>query len=297
MPMIKQTLVFKRPTSLSLRYNQLVIVFQDSGDEISRPIEDIAVIIVENQQVRITVPLLNALTENNVAVVFCDERSMPKSMLMNLDGNSTLQECYRYQLSASLPLKKNIWKQLVEGKIRNQSYLLSKLGKDGSVLKPYYQNVKSGDSDNKEGAAARIYWRSLFGEDFVRDRYGGPPNEFLNYGYSILRAAVTRAIVGSGLYPAFAVFHKSRYNAFPLSDDTMEPYRPFVDEVVHHLYIDEGYRDLSTEVKMKLQRVLFCDVSMGQYTRPLEIALSMTTSSLDKFFRGETDKLNLPILE
>ncbi len=296
--MIKQTLMFQTPVSLSLRNKQLVIKLKGNEEtEITRPIEDIGVVVIENQQVKITLPLLNELADNNVAVIFCDDRAMPKSMLMNLDGNSIQQESYRYQLEATQPTKKQVWKQLVECKIKNQSRLLLKLGKDGEMLKPYYMNVKSGDSDNREGAAARLYWNHLFDEGFRRERDGLPPNNFLNYGYAILRAAVTRALIGSGLYPAFGVFHRSRYNAFPLADDVMEPYRPFVDELAYRLYYDGGHSDLNKEVKVALQRVLFCDVKMGKMTRPLEIALSMTTASLLKIYTGNLDKLTLPLLE
>lgn len=233
--MIKQTLTFQNPASLSLRNKQLIIHLKDLDMEITRPIEDIGVIIVENPMVKLTIPLLNELTDYNVAVVFCDNQAMPKSMLMTLDGNATLQETHRSQLEATLPMKKQIWRQVVESKIKNQSALLKKLGKDGDVLKPYYSNVKSGDSDNREGVAARIYWKMLLGDEFRRERDGVSPNAFLNYGYSILRAAVARSLLGSGLYPAFGVFHRNRYNAFPLADDMMEPYRPFVDELVYHL--------------------------------------------------------------
>jgi len=246
--------------------------------------------------VSITVPLLNELADNNVAVIFCDKKMMPKTMLMTLDGNTTQQESYKYQLNASLPMKKNVWKQLVECKIKNQSLLLNKVGKDDGVLKPYYLNVKSGDSDNREGAAAREYWRLLFDDGFKREREGLPPNGMLNYGYTILRAAVTRALIGSGLYPAFGVFHRNRYNAFPLADDIMEPYRPFVDEIVYHLYYDGAINELDSQTKRRLLRVLFSDVKMGKVTRPLENALSLTTASLLKMYKGESDKLSLPML-
>jgi len=217
-------------------------------------------------------------------------------MLMTLDGNSTQQESYKYQIDASAPTKKNIWKQLVECKIKNQALLLNKVGKNGNVLKQYYMNVKSGDTDNREGAAAREYWSHIFEECFKREREGLPPNNLLNYGYTILRAATTRALIGSGLYPAFGVFHRNRYNAFPLADDVMEPYRPFVDEIVYHLYYDGAVSELNNEAKGKLLRVLFSDVKMGKVTRPLENALSLTTASLLKMFKGETDKLSLPII-
>ena len=294
--MIKQTLMLTSAVSLSLKDNQMVITFKDNKDTVTRHIEDIGFVIVDNPNVSITIPLLNELADNNVAVVFCDRRQMPKSMLMTLDGNSTQQETYRFQIEASLPTKKNIWKLLVEGKIKNQALLLNKVGRNGNVLKQYYSNVKSGDTDNREGAAAREYWNRLFDSQFIRRREGEPPNNLLNYGYTILRAAVARALIGSGLYPAFGVFHKNRYNAFPLADDVMEPYRPFVDEIVYHLYFDGATNELDNNSKSALLRLLFADVKIGKVTRPLENALSMTTSSLMKMLKGDNDKLVLPSL-
>lgn len=294
--MIKQTLMFTLPASLSLKDHQLVISFKETKETITRPIEDIGFVVIENPMVSITIPLLNELADNNVSVIFCDTKAMPKTMLMTLEGNTTQQESYKYQLEASVPTKKNVWKQLIESKIKNQALLLSKIGRNGDVLKPYYMNVKSGDTDNREGAAAREYWSLIFEEGFHRDREGLPPNNLLNYGYSILRAAVARALIGSGLYPAFGVFHRNRYNAFPLADDVMEPYRPFVDEIVYHLYYDGAVSDLDKDSKAKLLRVLFADVKMGKVTRPLENALSLTTASLLKIYKGDTDKLSLPMI-
>lgn len=286
--------MFRNPADLSLRNGQMVIYLREEDREVTRPIEDIGVVVIENQMVKASIPLLNALTENNVAVVLCDAHSMPCSMLTTLDANTTLQETYRYQIDASLPQKKRAWQQIVEGKIRNQSQLLSKLGKDGDMLKPYYSNVKSGDSDNKEGAAARLYWSQMFYPGFKRERYGDVPNALLNYGYTILRAATARALLGSGLYPAFGIFHRNRYNAFPLADDVMEPYRPFVDEIVARIYVEENHSLLTTEVKQYLQRVLFADVVIGKQMRPLEVALSSTTASLAHFLKGETTELVIP---
>ena len=294
--MIKQTLMFTSPVLLSLKNHQLVIDFKEEKASVTRPIEEIGFVVIEHPQVSITLPVLNELAENNVSVIFCDEKKMPKTMLMTLEGNSTLQESYKFQIEASTPTKKNIWKQLVESKIRNQAVLLNKVGKQGDVLKPFYMNVKSGDTDNREGVAAKEYWRLLFDEGFKRKPEGETPNNLLNYGYTILRAAVARALVGTGLYPAFGVFHRNRYNAFPLADDMMEPYRPFVDEIVYHLYYDGAVSELDTQSKGVLLRVLFSDVKMGKVTRPLENALSLTTASLLRMFKGETDKLSLPVM-
>lgn len=266
---------------------------RETGETRTAPIEDIGAVIVENQMVSITVPALNALAENNCAVVFCNARHMPSTMLMNLDSNSVQAETCRLQVDTSVPLKKMLWKQVIEMKIRNQANLLKELGKDGDALKPYYSNVKSGDSDNREGIAARLYWDLLYEGGFRRSRDGSWPNAMLNYGYSILRAGMTRAILGSGLFPMLGLFHKNRYNAFPLADDLMEPYRPYVDQIVYSL-LQDGERELTPQVKQSLLRVLFVDTSFKDITRPLEIALSMTTASLVKCLRKEQKVLSFP---
>lgn len=262
----------------------------------SVPIEDIGFVILEHRQIDISLPLLNALSDNNVAVILCGDDFMPNAMLMNLDSNRTQGESFRTQIEASEPLKKGLWKQTVEAKIRNQAALLNKLGLDGDKLKPYYANVKSGDADNREGIAAKIYWSKLFGSGFVRLRDGAEPNNLLNYGYTLLRAAVARSLMGSGLFPAFGIFHRNRYNAFPLADDIMEPYRPYVDEIVYGLYAD-GERKLTKEVKSKLLGLLFTDTVFGKVTRPLDVGLTMTTASLAKCFAGTQKKMVYPLLE
>lgn len=262
----------------------------------SVPIEDIGFVILEHRQIDISLPLLNALSDNNVAVILCGDDFMPNAMLMNLDSNRTQGESFRTQIEASEPLKKGLWKQTVEAKIRNQAALLNKLGLDGDKLKPYYANVKSGDADNREGIAAKIYWSELFGSGFVRLRDGAEPNNLLNYGYTLLRAAVARSLMGSGLFPAFGIFHRNRYNAFPLADDIMEPYRPYVDEIVYGLYAD-GERKLTKEVKSKLLGLLFTDTVFGKVTRPLDVGLTMTTASLAKCFSGTQKKIVYPLLE
>lgn len=295
--MLKRTLLFTTPLDLSLRNNQLIINTRQMPEvKNSVPIEDIGVVILENQQINITLPLLNALSDNNVAVIICGENYMPNAMLLNLDSNTTQGESYRAQIDASEPLKKGLWKQVVEAKIRNQAALLNKLGKDGGKLKPYYSNVKSGDSDNREGIAAKVYWNELFGEDFIRSREGASPNNLLNYGYTLLRAAVARALMGSGLFPAFGIFHRNRYNAFPLADDIMEPFRPYVDEIVFGLWAN-GERELTKQVKADLIHILYTDTRFGKLLRPLEVGLTFTTASLAKCFAGDIKRLSYPQLE
>lgn len=293
--MVKRSLFFSSPCRLYLRNQQMVVESQATGEVRTVPVEDIGFVLVENQQVGFSIPLLNALSENNCAVVFCNAQHMPVSMLMNLESNNVQAETYKFQIEASLPLKKNLWKQLVEQKIANQAALMNETGAEGDKLKPLYSNVKSGDADNREGVAAKIYWDSVFGNEFVRTRFGGDPNPLLNYGYSILRAATARALMGSGLYPAFGLFHKNRYNAFPLADDLMEPYRPYVDQLVIEM-VRSGQNSLTIDTKQRLLSILFVDVRFDDMTRPLQMGLSITTASLARCLRGESKRLALPRL-
>ena len=295
--MLKRTLFFTSPYVLSLKNNQMIIKTREMPDmQRSIPIEDIGFVILEHQQTSITLPLLNALSDNNVCVIICGENYMPNALLLSLESNTTQGETLRLQIEATEPFKKNIWKQIVENKIKNQAALLNKLGKNGDILRPYYSNVKSGDSDNREGIAAKIYWNELFGSSFIRTREGLEPNNLLNYGYTILRAAVTRAIMGSGLLPAIGIFHKNKYNAFPLADDIMEPYRPFVDELVYRLY-SKGGKELTKDIKAEILKILFTDTQFGKITHPLEIGLTTTTASLVKCLNGTNKKILYPLLE
>lgn len=289
--------MFSNSVNLTLRNRQLVISFEEIEREpTSVPIEDIGCVIIENQRVSISVPLLNALANDNVQVVFCNEKCMPHSMLLSLDNNITQGETLRNQMSAGEVLKKQMWKQIVEAKIKNQSRLLDKLGRNGAILRTYYQNVKSGDTDNREGIAARLYFQELFGNDFSRDRQMPGINALLNYGYTILRAAVSRSLVSSGLFPAIGLFHHHRSNAFPLADDMMEPYRPYVDDAVYEM-VSKGEMELTQTVKARLINVLYADTLFEKVTRPLSVGLSLSSASLVKCYSKEQNTLNFPLLK
>lgn len=295
--MLKRTIVLTNPMALSLKNAQLVMESEALPDgRHTVPIEDVGMVIVENQRISLTMPLLNELVDAGVAVVFCDRRGLPHAMLQNLDGNNLQGEFLRNQMSVGEVLRKQLWKQIVEGKIRNQAALLEKIHRQGNVLKPFYSNVKSGDSDNREGIAARIYWNTLFGADFTRDRDLPDANALLNYGYTILRSATARALVSAGLTPALGLFHHNRSNAFPLADDLMEPFRPFVDEIVYHL-CEEGKFELNKDTKGELIGILTCDTYYPKVTRPLQIGLSMTMASLAKCYAGNQKTLSLPLLK
>ena len=294
--MLKRTLVFSSPMILSLKNQQLVVAYKDSPDEKRTiPIEDVGVVLLENQQTAITLPLLNALAESEVQVVICNSKGMPSAMIQSMNSNNLQGETLRSQIDCGEVLKKQLWKQVVEAKIKNQASLLNSVGEDGNVLKPFYSNVRSGDVDNREGIAARIYFQHLFGDAFVRNRDEQGINALLNYGYSILRAATCRAIVSSGLLPAIGIYHHNRSNAYPLADDLMEPFRPFVDGVVYDLAM-RGRTELTKDVKGELISVLYADTMFEKIKRPLGVGLSMTTASMVKCLSKEKNILSMPSL-
>lgn len=294
--MLKRTLVFSNPMILSLKNLQIVVAYKDSPDEKRTiPIEDVGVVLLENQQTSITLPLLNALAESEVQVVICNSKGMPSAMIQSMNSNNLQGETLRNQIACGEVLKKQLWKQVVESKIKNQASLLNSVGEDGNILKPFYSNVRSGDVDNREGIAARIYFQNLFGDTFIRDRDEQGINALLNYGYSILRAATCRAIVSSGLLPAIGIYHHNRSNAYPLADDLMEPFRPFVDGVVYDLAM-HSKTELTKEVKVELISVLYTDTIYEKVKRPLSVGLSMTTASMVKCLSKELNSLSLPAL-
>lgn len=308
--MIKKTLYFGNPVYLSLRDAQLVIKLPEveksqslpesfkKQSEVTKPIEDIGVVVLDNRQITITSGALEMLLENNCAVITCDSKSMPVGLMLPLYGNTTQNERFRQQLDASLPLKKQLWQQTIRSKIDNQASVLRDcIGEEMRCMRIWADDVKSGDPDNLEARAAAYYWKCLFAkiDGFTREREGIPPNNLLNYGYAILRAIVARGLVASGLLPTLGIHHHNRYNAYCLADDIMEPYRPYVDELVFNI-ISSGidYTHITKEIKVKLLEVPTLEVKIGGKRSPLMIAVSQTTASLYKCFSGELRRISYP---
>jgi CRISPR-associated protein Cas1 len=265
--------------------------------EVTKPIEDIGVLVLDNKQITVTSGVLEALLENNCAVITCDSKSMPVGLMLPLYGNTTQNERFRHQLDASLPLKKQLWQQTIKVKIENQAAVLKKCaGEEIRCMKVWASDVKSGDSDNMEARAAAYYWKNLFPiNGFTRDREGIPPNNLLNYGYAILRAVVARGLVSSGLLPTLGIHHHNRYNAYCLADDIMEPYRPYVDELVHEIVTSgTDYEVLTKELKGKLLTIPTLEVVISGKRSPLMVAVGQTTASLYKCFCGELRKISYP---
>lgn len=309
--MIKRTLYFGNPAYLSLSNKQLIVrlpevekndTLPDSFKKESAatiPVEDIAVVVLDNKQITITQALLEALLMNNAAVVTCDSSHMPAGLMLPLDVHNIQHERFKNQIESSVPLRKQLWQQTVEAKILNQNAVLNSLGKNSARLITLARNVRSGDPENYEGQAASIYWSEVFDKslNFRREREGAPPNNLLNYGYAILRAITARSLVGSGLLPTLGIHHTNKYNAYCLADDIMEPYRPFVDRVVLNI-VNGGHiiDELTTDLKKMLLLLPAEDVNIDGEKSPLTIAMQRTTASLAQCFEGTARKIVYPEL-
>lgn len=314
--MIKKTLYFGNPAYLSLRQQQMVIKLPEVETnnelpetfkrkaEMTKPIEDIGIVMLDNRRITVTHGLLEALLENNCAVITCDARSMPVGMMLPLCGNTVQSERFQCQIEASLPLKKQLWQQTMKAKISNQAAALKAYsGAEAKTLLRWADDVRSGDPDNIEGRAAAYYWKHFFSgieglDNFTRDRDGIPPNNLLNYGYAILRAVVARALVSSGMLPTFGIHHHNRYNAYCLADDVMEPFRPYVDRLVRDIVASGVSADftLTKEIKARLLSIPVLDVVIGGKRSPLMVGVSQTTASLYRCFSGEARKIAYPEL-
>ena len=314
--MIKRTLYISQPTILSLRNKQLVMQPPNGVPKRSKyaesdrealirtfPVEDLGVVILDNKQITMTHGLMDALMQNNTALITCDNRSMPSGLFLPLEGNTLQSERFANQLQVSRPLKKQLWQQTIRQKILNQAAVLNTTTNvETRCMMTWAKDVKSGDSDNMEARAAAYYWKHLFAphgiHNFVRGRDESPPNNLLNYGYAILRAVIARTLVGSGLLPTLGIHHHNRYNAYCLADDIMEPYRPFVDKlVVDIIKSNTDYSELSKQLKAQLLTIPTLDAVIANKKSPLMIAASITSASLAKCYGGELRKIVYPEIE
>lgn len=292
--MIKRVLCFENPARLSLKLAQMVVELQDVTRTL--PIEDIGVVILDHKQITITHALIDALLANNVAIVTSNDKHLPVGLMLPLDGNTLQSERFRAQIDASEPLKKQMWQQTVVAKILGQAHVLgTQLIEHNNMLK-WAKDVRSGDTENMEARAAAFYWRNMFEKDvFIRDPQGLPPNNLLNYGYSIVRAMMARALVGAGLLPTIGIHHHSRYDAYCLADDIMEPYRPFVDMKVLEMWKNGGITsDISSDQKRELLGITTMDVSISGHRSPMMLAIQTTAQSVQKCFSGEARKIIYP---
>lgn len=292
--MIRKSLLVENKTVITAKNLQLVLKSEIRESII--PIEDIGFLVIDHGETYLSIPAMNLLIENNTAVIVCNNNHLPNGMFLNLNSHHIQQEIFRNQIEASVPLKKQLWQQTIVEKIINQGILLEKITGAKNSFPFLASKVLSGDSTNMEGVAASQYWKSFFEMDFKRERFGDYPNNFLNYGYAILRAATARALSGSGLLNTLGIHHKSKYNAFALADDIMEPFRPIVDEAVYGIMQKFDEQELNTAIKSDLLQILTRTVYFKEEKSPLMVALQKTASSLQQCYTGDRKKIKYPKL-
>ncbi len=292
--MIKRTIDISEQAYLHLKHQQLLI--DKKGETVAQiPIEDIGALILQNPAIVITQAAIIACQKHNVALVFCDERYLPYSLLLPIsDGNNLHAKILKQQIALTLPTKKRLWSQIVKQKIINQTETLKSLDKTYLPLERLATKVKTGDPENLEAQAAQKYWRLLFGEQFRRDTELEGINSLLNYGYAIIRALIARAIVGSGLHPALGLFHSNQYNGLCLADDLMEPFRPWVDYKVYLMAIENPELIVNKETKIPLLNLLAEPVLWEQQTLPLMVACHYLLTNLKRAYEDSTVILNYP---
>jgi CRISP-associated protein Cas1 len=295
--MIKKSILIENKTSITSKNLQLII--KSEIRESSIPIEDIGFLVLDHQEIYLSLPAMNLLVENNTSVIICAKNHLPNGMFLNLNSHHIQQEVFKNQIEASVPLKKQLWQQTIVEKITNQGILLEKITHNKNTFDFLASKVLSGDTTNMEGVAASQYWKTFFDTydiNFRRERFGDYPNNFLNYGYAILRAATARALSGSGLLNTLGIHHKSKYNAFALADDIMEPFRPLIDETVFGIMQNYDEQELNTKIKAELLQVLTRTVYFKDEKSPLMVALQKTASSLQHCFMGNRKKIKYPKL-
>ena len=284
-------------THLSIRYRQLIL--KQEGEQVSSiPCEDIGVLLVDHQGVSYTHSVFTELLRCGAAVVLCGGNHHPAGMLLPIESNSVQTERFRQQIEVKEPVKKRLWKEIVRAKVKHQAKVVGKESDVYKTLMALRDRVRSGDPDNIESQASKKYWAYFIDDEkFRRDINGLPPNNLLNYGYMVIRAAVARALCSAGLLPSLGIHHRNRYNAFCLADDMLEPFRGFVEAKVREICCESDVADeLEQAVKAKLLEVLSEPVIIAGFKGPLMVGLHRTMASLQRCLAGEQKNLDLPEL-
>jgi CRISPR-associated protein Cas1 len=275
-----------------------VLVERDDAETARVPLDDLGILILDHPAIRLSQALLAACSANSVVIVASDSKHLPTSLTVPTNANTLHGRYVSLQAAMSLPTRKRIWQTVVRAKIQAQGRCLSHWGAESLGLERMATRVRSGDPDNLEAQAARLYWPALFGAGFRRSNSDDPLNALLNYGYAIVRAAVARAICAAGLHPGLGVHHHNQYDAFCLADDLMEPLRPFVDTVVMGLRSaasDAAAIELDRSTKQALLGVLTIPVGAdGEQRLPLMSALHPYAVSFREAMSGGKTDLTVP---
>jgi len=258
--------------------------------------DDIQAIIFNSYDLCYTHSLLNEFAERKIPVIFCNRKHIPSSMILPFDSYFHQSRRALHQAQAKKPVNKKLWKSIVSSKLTQQAYILKLLGKRHKYILELIKEIKSDDSTNCEGQAAKYYFTHLFGKEFIRDREQPGPNALLNYGYIVSRSAMARAIVSYGLNPSIGIKHCHPNNPMPLVDDLLEPFRPFVDIEVYQMYIKEGQYELDTENKIRLVSLLNQSIRTDEIGTTPNYVMHKMAASLGRIYDGALKKLYLPFM-
>lgn len=258
------------------------------------PLDSICAIMATGRAVIFTQAMMTALCENGIPLIIIGNNYNPIGIMTPLIGQNRQMAVQQIQIETSRPLEKQLWRRIVQEKIHNQSRVLDKYGKDNRI-KHIPAAVLSGDSNNMEGIAARMYFTSLFDSDFLRDHDARGINAFLNYGYAILRGAMARLVVASGLNPSYGIKHHNQMNPMCLVDDLMEVYRPIIDTIVYEMFngTDNQKRELTPDDKRKLSAVLEMSIpTRGGGNSPLATIMQRDVWNFVNSLKEKKNKLD-----
>lgn len=270
------------------------LTVSEAGEELGRvAIDRIAAVVVHAHGITWSNSLLATLAERGVPVVICGPSHAPQGILWPLDGHFAQGARMRAQWDAGRPLSKRLWSAVVVAKIGMQAAALDAWGGPTAPLLALMREVRSGDPANVEAQAARRYWPLMMGDAFRRDAEEDGANGLLNYGYTVLRAAMSRAVVSAGLCPTIGIFHANRGNAFALADDLMEPFRPLVDCAARGL-VERGIAEVTPEAKRVMARLIATDMDVQGEVSPVHMAMSRLVFSLATSFESGKPALVFP---
>ena len=267
-----------------------------NGKEYEIPLDDIGGIISNSYSITYSSSLLVKLAELNISFIICGTNHSPQAFLWPVETHSLMAGKIDTQINTRKSFYEKLWQDIIQIKIYNQSVCLKSLNKEDNLLKSLIKKVIIGDRSNIEAQAAKIYWNTLFGDNFIRDKNGDGINTLLNYGYTILRSGIARSIMGAGLHPAIGIFHKNKYNSMRLADDLMEPFRPIVDYFVYKIIEKEQY-NLTADVKNQLVNILYLDLDGPRGRSPVINRMQALSYSYAYSLEILKKNLDLPILK
>ncbi len=269
-----RTVVVSKSAKLDYQMGYM-IVRQEETTKIF--LNEISTVVIETTAVSITGSLMSELIKNKIKVIFCDEKRNPSSELVPYYGSHDTSAKIRNQIAWSNDIKATVWTEIVTEKIRKQKELLERVGKreEAEMLQNYIEEVQYGDSTNREGHAAKVYFNALFGKDFTRTSDCNI-NAALNYGYSIVLSSFTREIAANGYITQIGLFHDNMFNPFNLASDLMEPFRPLIDQLVY----DMKLQTFDKNEKMQLVNILNQSVYINDRSEYVNNAVKIYSKSI-----------------